>query len=86
MALRRIRLGTTFDELTILFQVSDRQYLIDMFWEISVILYENSNEIPKIWLENLADSEKDKFFESYFNRLDPLYQKICDNVQGRKHL
>ena len=44
MALRRIRLGTTFDELTILFQVSDRQYLIDMFWEISVILYENSNE------------------------------------------
>ena len=82
LTLNRIRLGTPIEYLAVLFQISDTGFLNDVFWECAMILYNNSNAIPKLWLEDMEDTEKNKFFESYFNRLDPLYQQICNNVEG----
>ena len=82
LTLNRIRLGSSLEHLATLFQVDEPQFLNDTFWEVAMILYNNTNDIQRMWIENITDCEKDRFIESYFNSLDPLYQNLCENVQG----
>ena len=74
--LMRLRQGLTFEYLGILFQTENENVLIDIFYEVSLLYYNSSSNVPRAWATNISNERKSLLYQNIINDMDPLYTVI----------
>ena len=75
LALIRARLGTAIEFLEVLFDYHNRTRIAEIFWHVSILKFENSLSIPRMWSsEHLTEARMNEFFHQLRQSMDTYYK------------